>query len=216
VTLTSSIGDALGYIGGACSIYAFRSKTMIPLRVAATFACVFVLGFGISRGSVPTVVANTIMLALNGWRLVEMLRLIRDSEAAAASGPRPAGYEWLKPFMNRVDFAAGHVLFRKGDVGQEGFLIGEGEIDIPEHDASVRPGDLLGEMGLLTTGNIRTASAVCRTAVRAWRISYNDMKQLCLQNPEFALHMAGVIARRYQANLGRADKESKDREAQPV
>ena len=85
--------------------------------------------------------------------------------------------------MHRIELPAGHVLFRKGEVGAEAFLIGSGEVHIPEYDALVRPGDLLGEIGLLATGNLRTATAVCRTPVRAWRVSYQELKELCLQNP---------------------------------
>jgi CRP-like cAMP-binding protein len=148
------------------------------------------------------------MLALNVWRLLEMRRLIRDSGTAAQVDPsRPDGYDWLKPFMHRVELPAGHVLFRKGEVGAEAFLIGSGEVHIPEYDALVRPGDLLGEIGLLSSGNLRTASAICRTPVRAWRVSYLELKELCLQNPQFCLHLATVIVRRYEHNLRHARRE---------
>ena len=208
--MTIDYGELLEYLAGAFGIYAFRAKTMIPLRVAATAACACGLAGGIAHVAGPTILVNAVMLPLNLWLLIEMRHLIRDSAAAAESASRPSGYDWLKPFMQRVEFPAGHVLFRKGDVGAEAFLVGSGEVHIPEHDAVVRSGDLLGEIGLLTTGNRRTATAVCRTSVRAWRISYDDMKQLCMQNPEFSLHLAEVIVRRYEANLRRAHPEPRE------
>jgi hypothetical protein len=198
----------LGYAAGGFGIYAFRAKTMIPLRVAATCGCALGLAYGALRGAQPTIIVNALMLALNVWRLLEMRRLIRDSGTAAHVDPsRPDGYDWLKPFMHRVELPAGHVLFRKGEVGAEAFLIGEGEVHIPEYDATVRPGDLLGEIGLLATENKRSATAVCRTPVRAWRVSYYELKELCLQNPQFCLHLATVIVRRFEHNLRHARRE---------
>ena len=103
----------LGYAAGGFGIYAFRAKTMIPLRVAATCGCALGLAYGALRGAQPTIIVNALMLALNLWRLVEMRRLIADSGAAAGTDPsRPEGYDWLKPFMLRIDLPAGHVLFR--------------------------------------------------------------------------------------------------------
>ena len=198
----------LGYAAGGFGIYAFRAKTMIPLRIAATCGCALGLAYGVIRDAQPTIIVNALMLALNLWRLEEMRRLIADSGAAAGTDPsRPDGYDWLKPFMNRVELPTGRVLFRKGEVGAEAFPIGEGEVHIPEYDATVRPGDLLGEIGLLATDNKRSATAVCRTSVRAWRVSYHELKELCLQDPQFCLHLATVIVRRFEHNLRYARRE---------
>jgi CRP/FNR family cyclic AMP-dependent transcriptional regulator len=190
--------EAAGWASAAFAVYAFHAKTMIPLRVAAVSACVLGLVWSLSRGNYPNVVANSILLPLNLLRLTEMRKLIVD---AKASSERPKGYEWLKPFMHPVEFAAGQAMFRKGDIGAEAFLVGSGEIAIPEHNATVGPGALIGEIGLLTNGNRRTASAVCTSDVRAWKVGFDELEQLCLQNPEFCLHMARIIVRRYEANL---------------
>lgn len=204
-----NIGEIIGYAAGGFGIYAFRSKTMIPLRIAATCGCALGLAYGALRGAETAIIVNAVMLALNFWRLIEMRRLIQDSGTAAHVDPtRPDGYDWLKPFMHRVELPAGRVLFHKGDVGTEAFLIGSGEVHIPEYDAVVRPGDLLGEIGLLTTDNRRTATAVCRTPVRAWRVSYHELKELCLQNPQFCLHLATLIVRRYEHNLRHSRREA--------
>jgi CRP/FNR family cyclic AMP-dependent transcriptional regulator len=176
--------EAAGWASAAFAVYAFHAKTMIPLRVAAVSACVLGLVWSLSRGNYPNVVANSILLPLNLLRLTEMRKLIVD---AKASSERPKGYEWLKPFMHPVEFAAGQAMFRKGDIGAEAFLVGSGA--------------LIGEIGLLTNGNRRTASAVCTSDVRAWKVGFDELEQLCLQNPEFCLHMARIIVRRYEANL---------------
>ena len=190
--------EATGWIACVLEVYAFQEKTMIPLRVAAVFACLFGFAYGYLTHAYPSMAVSIALLPLNLWRLKELRRLIANSGASAI---RQTGYDWLRPFMHRADFPAGHVLFRKGEVGEEAFLVGAGEVHIPEHGATVGAGGLLGEIGLLTEGHVRTASAICRTDVRAWKISFAEMEQLCLQDPKFCLHIARVIVQRYQANL---------------
>jgi hypothetical protein len=192
------VTETTGWITCVLEIYAFQEKTMIPLRVAAVFACVFGFIYGYLSHAYPSMAVSLVLLPVNLWRLKELRRLIADSGAAVGG---PSHYEWLRPFMHRADFRAGHVLFHKGDVGEAAVLIGAGEVHIPEHDATVGAGGLLGEIGLLSAGHVRTASAICRTDVRAWKISFDELEQLCLQDSKFCLHMARIIVQRYQANL---------------
>lgn len=196
--------EATGWIACVLEVYAFQEKTMIPLRVAAVFACLFGFAYGYLSHAYPSMAVSIALLPLNLWRLKELRRLIADSGASAI---RQSDYEWLRPFMHCADFPAGHVLFRKGEVGSEAFLVGAGDVRIPEHDAIVGAGGLLGEIGLLTEGHVRTASAICRTDVRAWKISFAELEQLCLQDPQFCLHIARIIVQRYQANLQRSASE---------
>ncbi|THD44582.1 MAG: cyclic nucleotide-binding domain-containing protein [Bradyrhizobium sp.] len=190
--------DVVGWIAGVLEVYAFQEKTMIPLRIAAVFACLFGFAYGYLSHAYPSMAVSLVLLPLNLWRLKELRRLIADSGASVI---RQSNYEWLRPFMHRADFRAGDVLFRKGEVGDAAFLIGAGDVRIPEHKATVGAGGLLGEIGLLTAGHIRTATAICQTDVRAWRISFAEMEQLCLQDSKFCLHLARIIVQRYQANL---------------
>lgn len=191
--------ETTGWIASILEVYAFQEKTMIPLRIAAVFACLFGFAYGYLSHAYPSMAVSIALLPLNLWRLKELRRLIADSGASAIRSS--FHYEWLRPFMHRADFPAGHVLFRKGEVGDEAFLIGAGEVHIHEYNATVGAGGLLGEIGLLTAGHVRTASAICRTDVRAWQISYAELEQLCLQDSKFCLNMARVIVQRYQANL---------------
>ena len=190
--------EVIGWGAAGLAIYSFHARTMIPLRVAAIAGCAFALTFSYYRGNTPTVVANAILLPLNIVRLAQMRRLIADARTAMET---PDNFNWLRPFMQKVEFDAGATIFRKGDAGAEAYLIGSGEVRVQEHNAVVSGGALLGEIGLLTREHRRTASAIAATHVRAWRISYDDLNQLCLQNPAFCLHMARVIVQRYEANL---------------
>lgn len=192
--------DVIGWLSAAISIYTFYARTMVPLRIAAIVGCIFALLFAYFRENTQTMVANAILLPLNVVRLIQMRRLIADARMAVNA---PADYDWLRPFTHKVDFRAGDPLFHKGEIGNAAYLVGSGEVLVPEHNAVVTNGALLGEIGLLTSGHRRTASAIAKTDVRAWRISYDDLEQLCMQDPAFCLHMARVIVHRYEANLGR-------------
>jgi CRP/FNR family cyclic AMP-dependent transcriptional regulator len=190
--------DMFGWCATAIAIYAFSSRTMIPLRVIVIVGCGFGLVYGALRGAWPTIAVNATLLPLNIYRLLQMRKLIADARATVQG---PTNFSWLRPFMQEVDFPAGSNIFRKGDLGAEAYLIGSGEVFINEHNAVASSGALLGEIGLLTRENRRTASATARSDVRAWRISYTDLEQLCIQNPAFCLHLARIIVQRYQTNL---------------
>jgi CRP-like cAMP-binding protein len=54
----------------------------------------------------------------------------------------------------------------------------------------------VGELGLLSPGNTRTASLVCVEAGHALCVSYSDVKQLYYQNPEFGFYFLRLTSER--------------------
>ncbi len=52
-------------------------------------------------------------------------------------------------------------MFRKGDPADELFYVESGVFSIPEVGIEIRKGGIVGELGLLSPGNTRTASLVC-------------------------------------------------------
>ena len=44
--MSIGVDELLGYAAGGFGIYAFRAKTMIPLRIAATCGCALGLAYG--------------------------------------------------------------------------------------------------------------------------------------------------------------------------
>ena len=49
--VSTNVGEIIGYVAGGFGVYAFRAKTMIPLRIAATCGCAFSLAYGALRGA---------------------------------------------------------------------------------------------------------------------------------------------------------------------
>ena len=189
-----------GWLAAAASLFAFWSKTMIPLRLATVAANAFAIAWSAYTHNWPTLIANVILLPLNFLRLREMQKLVSDVQRASRDA---LDFEWLKPFMRMTQYPAGTVMFAKGDVADAAYVIGEGQISLPELGVILGPGTLIGEMGLFTQGNKRISSARCMSEVRAWRITYEDFEQLYFQNPEFGLHVVRLMMRRMETNVNR-------------
>ena len=93
-------------------------------------------------------------------------------------------------------FRAGEVLFLKDDPAHEMYLIESGRFRIAEHGLDVRPGQIVGELGMLSPGNRRTGSLACVEAGSARCLSYSEVKQLYYQNPEFGFYFLKLTSER--------------------
>jgi len=194
------IANFCGWAAVAASLYAFYSKTMIPLRVAIIIANVLSIVWGAYTLNMPNLVLNCLLLPLNILRLREMQQLIADVRAA---GREPLDYEWLKPYMREVTFPAGAVIFNRDDSADAAYVIGEGQVALPDLGVMLGPGNLFGEMGLFSAASRRMSGARCVSEVRAWKISYSDFEQLYFQNPQFGFHIVRLMVRRMETNLAR-------------
>lgn len=192
--------EAIGYVGTALTIASTAMSTMIPLRVVSLLASVAVITYGILTGSMPVVLTEAIQIPFNAWRLYQMIRLVRDVERAAEGD---LSIEWLRPFGESRRIAAGTVLFRKGDPADEMFLIESGRFRIDELDIDIRPGAIVGELGMLSPGNLRTGTLTCTEPGIVLGVAYSDVKQLYYQNPEFGFSFLKLTSERlFQAAHG--------------
>ena len=145
-------------IGGVLYIASTSMKTVIPLRIAGIASACCFLCSGIFARSFPPVFLYSLLLPLNTFRLFQMLQLIKKVRAAASSD---LTMDWLQPFMHRRSFRKGDLLFRKGDIADQMFLAEKGKFVVSELGIELRPGQIFGEMGLLTSGSHRTATIEC-------------------------------------------------------
>ncbi|MET7246658.1 cyclic nucleotide-binding domain-containing protein [Methylobacterium sp. EM32] len=192
--------EAIGYLGTGLTIASTAMSTMIPLRVVSILASVAVMTYGLLTGSMPVVLTEAIQIPFNAWRLYQMVRLVRDVERAAEGD---LSLDWLRPFGESRRIAAGAVLFRKGDPADEMFLIESGRFRIEELDLEIRPGAIVGELGMLSPGNLRTGTLVCTEPGVVLGVAYADVKQLYYQNPEFGFYFLKLTSERlFQATQG--------------
>jgi CRP-like cAMP-binding protein len=140
---------------------------------------------------------------LNAARLLEIRRLVRDIESAAAGSPAA---EWLLPHMTRRSAQAGTRLFSKGDIAGEMFYVHEGRVRIVEYGDVLGPGTLIGEIGLFASGRRRTQSVVCDSDCTLYSLSQRNLYRLYYQNPRLGFLLIGLIVDRLMrdAAAGRA------------
>ena len=193
----SQIFELVGYAAAAFNIYAAVSKTMVRLRSAAIIGNLLSLAFALFNGTLPTVLVNAVVLPLNSWRLVGMLKQIR---AVKKSTEGAFNIEWLRPFMAERKIPSGAVLFNKGDLADKAYFIQSGSVSLPEIGATLQSGALFGEIGLFARDNKRTLSALAASEVELLSIGYDEFKELALQNPEFGFYLMRLIVQRLEDN----------------
>ena len=133
----------------------FCMRTMIPLRIAAIGSNLCFIGFGLAAHVYPVLILHAVLLPLNAVRTVEMVRLSKRIEVAAKGD---LSFDPLKPFMKTERHAVGHILFRKGDVADRMFVVSSGELFVEEISVALSAGDLVGEISMFSSDQVRTGT----------------------------------------------------------
>jgi hypothetical protein len=190
--------EAAGYVASALVFCTFYMKTMIPLRVVAVASNAAFLVYALLSGLYPVLILHAALLPLNTLRLMEMRRLTRRVREAVAADLR---MDWLMPFMTRVRFPDGHVLFRAGDEAEHLYTVLHGSIRLTELGLLLGPGKLLGEIGVFSPHGRRTGTAVCEGEVEVGSISRGKVQELYYQNPTFGFHLIQLVIGRLLENV---------------
>jgi CRP/FNR family transcriptional regulator, cyclic AMP receptor protein len=204
----SSIGYAFGFIGAALMVASYLMKSMLPLRMVALSANVFLVVYAMQGGSWPTVVLYLAMIPINVKKVLEIRRLIRAIENAKAD--THVG-EWLLPHMTRRQAKAGQILWNKGDKATEMLYVESGQLSLLEYDESIGPGSIVGEIGLFAPDNRRTRTIVCATDCTLFSLSAEGMAKLYFQNPKLGYHVMRLIVARLMHDADVANKRREDR-----
>jgi hypothetical protein len=193
----------IGYLGAALTISVYSMKRMIPLRVLGICANCALIAYSFLAGVYPQLVMSAVLLPINIYRLHEMLDLVRKVKLAAASD---LNMEWLKPFMSRRIARSGEVIFRKGDESAAMFYTVSGLYRLDEIQQDVGSGDVIGEIGLIAPENKRTLTLTCVEDGELLTISYDHVKQLFFQNPEFGFYFLQLVSKRLFKDIERSQQ----------
>jgi CRP/FNR family transcriptional regulator, cyclic AMP receptor protein len=97
-----------------------------------------------------------------------------------------------------LEIGAGEVLCKEGDIGQEFFVIVEGETEITSSGKRVAArggGDFVGEIALLED-TTRTATVTAKTPLRVFVLTRQDFRHLVHENPTVEQKVMRALARR--------------------
>jgi CRP-like cAMP-binding protein len=114
----------------------------------------------------------------------------------------PAELDRLAATLVVKDFPRGAVIVRQGDLGASMFVLVEGKATVSLHMrsgeeriATLGPGDIVGEMSLLT-GARRSATVTAANAVRALEIAKPSLEALLVASPGLIERFAATVEQR--------------------
>lgn len=193
-------------IASALTVVSTFLKTMIPLRWLAVGSNVGFFFYGLLYPSLPMMVLHAVLLPINIYRAIEMIRLTRRVTRAASRGD--VSGVWLKPYMKSRELKAGTVLFNKGDVADQLYFLAEGRIEFVEIGKFMEPGRIFGEIAFFAPDRRRTQTARCAERCRVLTIDESNLHQLYYQNPSFGFELVGLIAGRLIADIQRLENQA--------
>lgn len=196
--------DVAGYVAAVLVFLTFYMKTMIPLRLVGICSnCVFII-YAYFGTLYPVLILHIILLPLNLLRLREMLRLTKQVSAATRAD---LSMDWLKPFTSTRQLETGDVLFRKGDRADAMFFIVSGAYRLVEIGVQLPQGQVVGELGLLAPDQARTQTLECTASGEVLQITYEQVKQLYYQNPQFGFYFLQLTTKRLFENIANLERE---------
>ncbi len=208
----TSWGDIAGYAGGILIVVSFFNTTMIPLRALGALSNLCFIAYGLLDALYPMMVLHLALFPLNVVRLWQMVKLVRRVRTAA-EGNRTM--DWLRPYMRRQTCRAGEVLFHKGDIADRLFYTAAGRYRLKETGIELPPRVFVGELGLLAPDGRRTQTLECVESGELLAITYDQVKMLYFQNPDFGFYFMQLAASRLFQNLQAAEQRLAAANARP-
>ena len=198
------IVSIVAYTAVILNVAVYSMRTMIPLRMLAMSVNSLFIVYSALAHVYPTLILNCVLLPLNAYRLHEMLQLTRRVKAASEAG---FDFNWLRPFTSQRKIAPGEVMFHKGDVADALYLILSGKFVLKETGLVIAPGTVVGEMGLVSPGGLRTQTLLSESGGEILSVTYDHFRQIYFQNPKFGFYFLKLITHRLFENNRGLEKE---------
>jgi len=189
--------DLLGYAASAAVLATFCMSTMIPLRVVALASNVLFMAYGYADHLYPVLILHALLFPVNTFRLVQFQQLVRDMRQAKTE---ELSIQSLLPYMTRRKFSAGETLVRKGETADRLYYLIDGELEIADINKVLKPGAVVGEIGVFAPNQKRTATIVCRTECALFELTESKTKQLYFQDRSFGFAVLQLIISRLVEN----------------
>jgi CRP/FNR family transcriptional regulator, cyclic AMP receptor protein len=196
IQLLALVSAALA--GGLVIVSAFV-RTMIPLRWLAVGSNVGFIVYGLVHPSLLMVALHAVLLPVNLFRVVQMVRLTRRV-VASTTDPRQLAV-WMRPYMRSRRYAASRLIFQRGDRADRLYFLAEGVVELPEVGVQLQAGQMFGEIAFFAPDRRRSSSARCLTPCTVLSIDEATFRQLVYQNPDFGLEIVRLIAGRLSQDV---------------
>ncbi len=183
-------------------------RTMVPLRWLAVGSNIGLLIFGVLHPAPTTALVSLLLLPINLYRAIEIVRL--SHRVKKATGATEMAALWLKPYMKPQRLRAGRILFRKGDHANKLFLLTEGELEVVEFGTHIKPGRIFGEIALFSPEHVRTGTVRALSNSTLLWIHESTVRQLYYQNPTFGFHLIELLTTRLSTDVDRSEQRLAD------
>ena len=201
--LAEHIGAAGSVVASVFVVATYTMRTMIPLRIFGMLTNVILIATAIPSHNYLQLVLHGFLLPMNGYRLHQMLQLVRDVKKSVNSD---LSMEWLKPFMTERKCATGEVLFYKDEKAENMLYIVSGRFGLVESGIELPVGAIVGELGMLSPSNMRTQTLECIEAGVVLSVSYSQVEELYVQNPAFGFYFLRLASARLFQNIGKLEE----------
>lgn len=123
--------------------------------------------------------------------------------------PPPGGSidRLANPFMSSRQFRKGDTVLRKGDVADAMFYGVTGRYRLRESGIEIPAGHVFGELGLISPDNLRTQTVECIEDGQVLVATYQQVRELYFQNPEFGFYFLQLAAGRLFENIRNLEAE---------
>lgn len=193
---------AAAALAGVLVVVSAFVKTMIPLRWLAVASNVGFIVYGAAYPAPLILALHVVLLPVNLWRVVQMVQLTRRVTASHVDAAQMQ--LWLRPYMRSRRHRAGSVLFRRGDHASRIYFLVDGRVGLEEAARELQPGEMFGEIAFFVPDRRRSSTARCLSDCTVMSIDEATFRQLVYQNPDFGLHVIGLIAARLSDDVRRA------------
>jgi CRP-like cAMP-binding protein len=197
-----TLANSLAVLGAIFFLMTLLARTIVPLRVAGLISSMFFVSYGVVAASFSTFLLYLLLLPINVIRLYQMVRLVKKARSSASGD---LSFDWLKPFMTRRNYRKGDFLCHKGERANEMFYTVTGKFLVTEIGVELPEGRILGELGFLSHGNVRTHTVQCIEDGMVLVISYEKLLELYFQNPEFGYYFLRLTSDRLLQNVARLE-----------
>jgi CRP-like cAMP-binding protein len=179
-------------------------KTMIPLRVFSILLNIVLIGTAIPTHNYLVIGVQSVVMALNAYRLHQMLQLVRDVRRSVNSD---LSMDWLKPFMTERPCKAGEIIYYKDEKAEDMAYIVSGRFRLVESGIELPVGAIVGELGMLAPSKVRTQTVECIADGLILCVSYSKVEELYVQNPAFGFYFLRLASARLFQNIGKLEEK---------